>query len=481
LTTADVLFGQKRYAEAEVAYRRALADSPNDPRLYFQLGISLYELGRFDEAEAAQRTALALEPTAAEAHYELGNALYGLKRYEEAQAACERALQLDPKFAEARTGLARALYQFERFEEAAAHCRRALALKPTYWMAHAMLGNSLVHLGRFKEGETALRRAIALAPPDHAGAAKFDLANLLLSRGDFAGGWPLYEARFDVREPGRPAESTPPIDAPKWAGEALSGKRLLIWPEQGLGDGIQFVRYVPVLKSMGADITIACWRPLKNLFTCLSGCASIVAHEDLAERDFDFWTHLVSVAAQMRTDFGSIPAALPYLSASGELRATWRRRLPREALRVGLAWKGRPGYLTYRHLESIRQLRPLWDVPGVAFVSLQKESDEHVELSSDLPLVQLGAQISDLADTAAIIAELDLVITIDSAVAHLTGALAKPVWVMLSLRGDWRWLRERTDSPWYPGVMRLFRQPRHGDWPSVIAQVASALRAAAKT
>jgi Flp pilus assembly protein TadD len=474
---ADSLLTLKRFDEAEGACRRALQLAPYEPRLYYQLGIALWELRRYEEAEQAQRRALALEPRSAEAHYELANALFAMKRLEEGEGAYQRALALRPKFAEAQTGLARLVFELGRPEEALARCRLALALQPTYWLCHAVLGNALRDLGRFKEAETAYRRAIALAPPAEATVAKFNLGILFLSLGDFKRGWPLYEARFEVNQPGWPAENKPQFSFPRWNGDDLSGKSLLIWPEQGFGDALQFARYVPLLQRMGARVTLACWPALKALFQSLHGADAIITNEEIRNESHDYWTFLASVPRHIGTEMDSIPGELPYLRASAERTEAWRSRLPQAGFKVGLVWKGRADHLTYRHLESFTGLRPLWDVQRVSFVNLQKGQDETVGPFADQPIVQLGRDIADFADTAAIVSQLDLVICVDTAIAHLAGALGKRVWMLLpSSRTDWRWLRERQDSPWYPGVMRLFRQQRDGDWDKTVATVADALR-----
>jgi len=469
---ADSLLAQKRYAEAEPAYRLALERAPRDPRLHYSLGIVLWELGRYEEAAAAQLRATTLQPEADEAHYELGNALALLQRYEEAEGAYRRALELRPKFAEAHNGLARVLIELREPEEAAAHARRALAINPAHWPSHAVLGNALRELGRAKEAETAFRRAVALAPPAEVAMPRYNLGTLLLSLGRTDEGWPLYESRLDVahREWLLAADAPPQLAFPRWNGEPVKGKRVLVWPEQGYGDAIFFARYVAPLAAAGAQVTLAARPPLTAL---LASVARVVPTDQPISETFDYWTFITSLPARLRD--GSI-ATIPYLTAPAK-----RVELPARGFRVGLVWKGRPDFRRdrYRSLESFSLLKPLWQVAGVSFFSLQKGVDEDLQAPADQPVVQLGPQIADFADSAAIVAQLDLVITSDTAMAHLAGALGRPVWVLVpSYSTDWRWPRQGAACPWYPGAMRLFHQRQNGDWTETIAEVADALRRA---
>ena len=476
---ADSLLALKRYAEAEEAYRRALQAAPREPQLYYYLGIALWEQRRFEEAEQVYRQALALEPKADEAWYELGNTLLAQRREEEARMAYERAVALRPKFPEAHNGLARALIELRRPEEALARCQRALALQPAAWKSHSVLGSALRELGRFQEAETAFRRAISLAPAADVGQPRYNLGFVLLKMGEFQRGWPFYEARFEVRHAEWSLREKPSFPFPEWRGEDLSGRTILVWPEQGFGDVIQFARYVKHLRSRGAHITLACWPPLRALFETLSGPDDLLLTDEIGSRTFDYWTLIANIPGRLIAELPTIPAEIPYLKAPEERIAAWRTRLPRTGFRVGLVWKGRAefGYDRFRSLESFALLRPLWDVPGVSFFSLQKGADENLAPASDQPVAQLGPQIADFADTAAILSEIDLLISSDTAIVHLAGALGRPVWVLVpGYHADWRWPTEGAHMPWYPGVMRLFHQSRDGDWRRTITLVAAALR-----
>jgi len=307
---------------------------------------------------------------------------------------------------------------------------------------------------------------------------------MLLLQGRYDEGWREYEARYssDLPEPDRfPYPDRAPF--PPWRGEPLAGKSLLIWPEQGYGDEIQFCRYLPLLKRQGAArITLVCKPPLKALMETVEGADAVLSSDDVAEAvaPHDYWTYPLSIPLHCKTTVETIPARLPYLRAPREHAVRWSSRLPSDGFRVGLVWKGSDIHKSdsYRSLPDLATLAPLWTVPGVRFISLQKGrgEDEALHPPAGQALLHLGAGIADFADTAAIMKQLDLVISIDTAAAHLAGALAKPCWVLLpAYRCDWRWLQAREDSPWYPGVMRLFRQAPGGDWSGVVQEIKRAL------
>ena len=356
--------------------------------------------------------------------------------------------------------------------------RQVIALTPGHAEAHNNLGIVLHELKRFTEAEIAFRRAIAVKPeyPD----AQWNLSLHLLSRGRFKEAWPLHEARYHTGCTERKAV-VPSVPFPQWQGESLAGKSILICPEQGFGDEIQFARYVPLLKAKGASVTLICKPPLRSLLASVPGVDTVLAvAENLAVDHHDFWTFPFSLPLHFHTTLDTIPAALPYLTADPELVEHWRPHLPLSGFRVGLVWKGRSSHKNdaHRSLPELSALAPLWTVPNVSFVSLQKGPGEKDALHppAGQPLFNLGTEVRNFADTAAIVSQLDLVICVDTAVAHLAGALGKPCWVLLSAIGtDWRWLHDRADSPWYPGTMRLFRQETPNDWADTVAKVVAAL------
>jgi hypothetical protein len=325
---------------------------------------------------------------------------------------------------------------------------------------------------REEEAERCYRTAMNL--DDGYAKARFNLSYLLLRQGRFEEGWRCLEARDSY------AALAAHLACPRWQGEALSGKSLLIGYEAGHGDMIQFCRYAAVLKAQGAlSITIICHPALKTLFATLDGVDTIISlDEQIPTSDWDFWTPLFSIPYHCKTRSDSIPAAIPYLHAAPQHIARWASILPADGLRVGLAWKGNPQFENDadRSLPGLDVLAPLSTVAGVRFISLQKGAGEDEARRAGFPVLHLGSRMKNFADTAAIVANLDLVICVDTALAHLAGALGKPCWVLLpDYKADWRWLTGRTDSPWYPGAVRLFRQPAMGNWTAVIAEVRSAL------
>ena len=478
-----------RAAEAETLSRRVLTLDPGNAETHANLGLLLAAARRHEEAEQHYRTALALTPDAAATHTNLGLLLHETRRKPEAEPHLRRALELAPESAEVHSNLGNLLAALDRFDEAEALLRRALALDPDWAPAHNNLGVLLADLRRDEAAEAHFRRALDLRP-DYP-LARLDLSCLLLAQGRYAEGWRLHEARHD---PALPDNGIPPpnLPLPRWQGEPLRGQRVLVWPEQGLGDQIQFSRYVPALKALGAaQVTVVCQRPLQALFRTLPGADAVIAadivdnafHIDPAEiARHDAWTFPLSVPALVGTRVETLPeVVLPYLSAPSDRLAAWRARIRPEptTLAVGLVWRGNPLHHNdaERSLPSLDALVPLGAVPSVRFFSLQAGSAGAPARTppAGWPVQHLGDALTDFADTAAALAALDLLICVDTSIAHLAGAMAVPCWVLLPrYRTDWRWLQERDDSPWYPG-MRLFRQAQRGDWTGVISRVRDAL------
>ena len=431
------------------------------------------------QAEACFREALRLAADFAEAHANLGWLRAQTGFPVDAEAHYRQSITCNPDIGQVHLNLGALLADQKRFAPAEAAYRQAIALLPEAAAPWSNLGALQACQKREVEAEESYRRAIAL-DADYR-LAYFNFSYLLLRQGRFAEGWRCLEARkwYDRLES--------VLACPRWQGEALDGKALLIGIEAGHGDMIQFCRYAAVLKARGAaKITVICHPALKTLFLTLAAVDRVVAiDEPLPASDWDFWTPPLSIPYHCQTRIDSIPASLPYLHASPEQIARWAAPLRAHGaareLRVGVAWKGNPRFENDadRSLPDLSVLAPLGAVAGVRFFSLQKGAgeDETACLPADLPLVNLGPQILDFSDTAGIIEHLDLVICVDTAVGHLAGAMGKACWVLLpDYKADWRWLTGRSDSPWYPTVMRLFRQPRMGDWTTVIAEVRSALQ-----
>ncbi|MBZ0091895.1 MAG: tetratricopeptide repeat protein [Sulfuricellaceae bacterium] len=475
----------KRNEEAEQCYRQAIALNPGSASAHSNFVILLAGLKRENEAEQHYWQALALDPRNAEAHSNLGLVLETLGREEEALLCHRKAAELQPGCAEIYSNLANLLAQAGRANEAEQHYRQAIALHPRGAIGHSNLGVLLAACRRDGEAEACFRLALSLAP-DYP-LARLNLGFLLLAQARFGEGWAHHEARYSAELSDNPI-ALPRLPYPQWRGESLAGKSLLVWPEQGLGDGIQFCRYATLLKERGAaHITLVCRPPLKNLLQSLDGWDALMTPGEAAQAlpPHDFWTFLLSIPLYCTPDSVGIPARIPYLFAAPERIARWSRYVPPGGFRVGLAWRGNPAHANdaYRSLPGLAALAPLWAVPGVRFVSLQKGGgeDEALHPPAGQPLTPLGSDLADFADTAAVVAQLDLVICVDTALAHLAGALGKPCWVMLPAhKTDWRWQRGRSDSPWYPGAVRLFRQQDGSDWQGVVAEIAQALKSCLK-
>jgi tetratricopeptide (TPR) repeat protein len=471
----------QRFSEAESALRRALALSPNHVGVLNSLGNLLAATKRFDEARDAYEQVLAQQPLHTDAQSNLGNVLVRLGQFAEAVAAYQAALSVQPDHINALLNLGTLFWQTLQYADAESLFRRVLSIDPNRAQAYFNLGNVLKDAKRLPEAEIAYRDALR-NKPDYADAS-WNLGMLLLYLGKFEEGWPFYEVRHSRLRSGW-CDEFPHFSFPRWNGENLSGRSIVIWPEQGFGDEIQMVRYIPLLRELGATkITLVCKRPLEVLFRNASGADQVLAIQDAGRLEsHDYWVFPQSLPLHNNTSVETIPAALPYLKAPIDRIGKWAARLPPDPIKIGLVWKGVAVHKndSNRSLPSLETLAPLWSVSGVTFVSLQKgqAEDEATNPPPTQPLVHLGSDISDFADTAAIISQLNLVICVDTAVAHLAGALQIPCWVMLPYVGtDWRWMDERADSPWYPEIMRLFRQNKPNSWIQVVQEIAERLGA----
>ena len=471
----NALYRLDRPSEAELSYREALRLRPNYLEAHNNLGLTLRALGRSVEAEASFRDALLLKPDYPEAHFNLGNVLYGSDRPTEAELSYRAALRLRPNYPEALINLSNVLRDLDRPEEALTSCREVVRLQPDLAEAHSNLGVALGDLGYPLEAEASYREALRLQPGMP--GAHNNLAHVLLSTGRFEEGWEEYEWRWKTQH--MPARD---FSAPLWGGEAIGHRIILLHAEQGLGDTLQFCRYVPLIAA-GGRIVLEVQSPLVQLLSRMPGIAEIVARGDRLP-PFDLHCPLLSLPRAFGTRLDTIPGATPYLAADPGRASEWRKRLaPLDGLRVGLVWAGGrkpdPGMAAEDRRRSIRlaAMAPLREVSGVSYVSIQKgePAAESANPPPGLVLYDFTKDLHDLADTAALVDGLDLVISVDTAVAHLAGALGKPVWLLNRFGGDWRWLLDRDDSPWYP-TLRQFRQPSPGDWNTVIRRVRDALK-----
>ena len=419
------------FQRALASYDEGLRLAPDDAELLNRRGVVLLELGRAREALESFDRVLLHTPNRLDALGNRGNALLKLNRVADALAAYDRALECAPRNVQLLTNRAAALRRLDRPDEAARSASRALLIKPDFAQA------------RFVES----------------------VARLTL--GDFAAGWRGYKSRWQV---GWLASQRRSFAAPLWLGkELLDGKTILLHAEQGLGDTIQFARYATFLASRGARVILEVQRPLVRLLSRLQGVAAVIAREE-ALPHYDFHCPLLSLPLACGTTLETIPADHAYIAPADAAISFWRTRLPQRRFRVGLVWSGERSHDNdLDRSMRLATLEPLLDLPDVAFVSLQHEVRETILpfLQSRSDVCEIGRQFKDFADTAAAIALLDAVIAVDTAVAHLAGAMGTPLFLLLPFAADFRWLRERADSPWYPSA-RLFRQPQFGDWDSVV-------------
>ena len=476
----NVLLALGRPAEALASYDRALAVATGNPTLHYRRGVVLLTLQRHEEALVSFDRALALAADNFAAHFHRGVALALLERHTEALASFDRALSLDAQSAEALNNRGTQLEHLGRSVEALESFSRAITLKPDYAAACINAANMLKGLERFGEALASFDRALALEP-DHA-TALWSKSLLKLTLGEFDAGWPLYEARLRL-EHLRPYHRS--FAVPRWSGaEALTGKTILVHAEQGLGDTLQFARYMPLLESRGAHVLFEVPAELRKLMRSLPMRGTLLTR-GASLPHFDYYCPLLSLPLAFRTQRDTIPGGVPYVTAEETAIEAWRERLRAlPGLKVGLNWQGHVGaekqpWIRGRSFALVLAA-PLARVPGVSLVSLQKG-----EAARQRSQVEFGAALAELTDpldtgpdalmeTAALMGALDLVITSDTSVAHLAGALGVAVWVVLQKVPDWRWLLETADSAWYP-TMRLFRQRVAGEWPEVFARLADEL------
>ena len=453
----------RRPEEAEDWLRRALACAPDDVDALNLLGQRLAERGEQAEAETLLRRALALEASHAGALSNLGLLLQAQRRWAEAEACLSAAAEREPEQAQVLGNLALCLWRQGRSAEAEPLARRALALEPSDADAHQQLALALAQQGCWEEAEATLRAGLD-AQPQHAGLRR-NLGYLLLTQGRWGEGWPLHEARLETTP-------SPALTSPRWRGEALAGRRLLLWFEQGYGDALQMARYLPLLLERGPARVVAACRPaLLPLLAAQGWPVEWLPISDLAgpwpEHDY----HVFSM---------SLPGLLQPEPTSEQayLRAAWRARLPAGGRKLGLVWRGRPEHEFdhCRSLPDLEALAPLLALPGVQWLALQPDlSEAERDWLHARGVEALGDELADFAASAALLAELDGLVTVDTAFGHLAGALGLPCALLLSAHHtDWRWGLENDTTPWYPRH-RLFRQSEPGDWAAPLAQLTCVL------
>ena len=469
---ALVLHALKRDTEALASIDKALALAPGHLDALNNRGNLLLALNRPAEAVAAFGQVLVIEARHVQARINRGNALAALGQGEQAIADYDAALLQSPGNPHALYNKGNALRLLGRDADAVAAYDRALAALPGHVNAWMNRGLALMALNRHQEALASYGRALALQPdnPD----VNFNESLALLTLGDYARGFAKYEWRWKRSGTG----ARPRFRKPPWLGEIpLQGKTILLHAEQGLGDTIQFVRYVPLLAKDGAKVMIEAPRELKDLLATVPG-VSLVVGQGEAVPPFDVHCPLASLPLACKTQLASVPAEIPYLRASEERIARWRQRLEAvPAPRIAIAWSGRAAHVNDRNRSiAFAELEPLLATPGVHFVSIQHEprAADAERLAGDPRIVHIGSELADLADTAAVLALCDLAICVDTSVAHLAAAMDRPVFVLLPFQPDWRWTADRDFSPWYPRA-RLFRQPNPGNWQSVLKRVSETL------
>jgi Flp pilus assembly protein TadD len=496
LKEADEHFRTRRFAELQQTCQKILQIEPNNPDALSLMSIAARELGQIDDAVlwasraaaahpgvaifhanfgqflrlrgelnqslAEFRRAIELDPNEPTFHNSLGAAYGDLRKHEEAAAEYRRAIELRPNYPDALNNLAGALRELDRLDEAVQCIMRALQLDPRLSNAWHNLAIVLADQRKFADATQMWSRAITINPND--AHAHWNLGVLQLLQGDFEHGWQEYNWRPRLLK----------FSQPQWTGEDIAGKAILLHAEQGLGDAIQFVRYAPLVAAKGARVKLMVHPELTRLFASIAGIDEVLPLGS-SSAQFDVQCSLLSLPGIFQTMLANIPAKVPYLDPPDELthKACDHLGPPDGKRRVGLVWAGRPEHRNdARRSLRFEQLAPILSIPGIQFFSLQKGP---AALRENHPvIIDLAPELHDFTDTAAFIKNFDLVIAVDTSVAHLAGALGKNVWVFLPTNPDWRWMLDRSDSPWYP-TMRLFRQKRRGDWNEPISEAANEL------
>jgi Flp pilus assembly protein TadD len=505
---AEISYRLGNYDSAIHYLRNALQYDPTNAEAYSNLGFILQGRGRLDEAVQCYQKALQLNPHLPEAHSNLGNIFKAKGQFDDAIRCYRRALQLNPELPDTYSNLGIALQKAGRPDEAITYYRKAADLRPQDATVHYNLGIAFQENGQLDEAITCYQKASQLSPGDAGiyntlafalqenrrpyeaipyyrkalqldptyATAHWNLSLALLLTGNFREGWREYEWRWKTPYL---ASSWRNFKEPLWDGSDIKGRTILLHAEQGFGDTIQFIRYAPLVAERGAKIIFECPGALAALLRDVGGIEQIIIHGDELPA-FDVHCPLLSLPLAFDTTLETIPAKAPYLAGDPAGTVKWKSKINHDTsnIKIALVWAGNPGFKQNRYrncpLENFLSLSKL---PGVTLYSLQKgeEAQEAKNPPEGMALVDYTDEIRDFSDTASFVENIDLIISIDTAVAHLAGALGKPVWTLLPFSPEWRWLLNREDSPWYP-TMRLFRQPSPGDWRSVIDRVICEIR-----
>ena len=469
----NAFYEESRLDQAISCFQETVNLRPDFAEAHNNMGIALYKKGRLSEAIACFQNTLRQNPGFPDSYKNLGDLLEEQNKPDQAIQQYEKAIELRPDYIEAYFNMGNVFHAQGKLDKAARCYQKALQINPEHIDAYANLGKTFKDQGELEKALSCYDKGISLKP-EHA-ELLFDRSTVLLLMGDFYEGWQGYERRFD-----RPSwKTTYPhhLDIPRWDGSPFIGKTLFIHCEQGFGDILQFARYLPMVKARGGKVVFETLKPLMKLFEGFPGVDALVeglSNGDQAE-GCDFYMPLMSLPGLFGTSLKTIPARTPYIHAELKKIEYWNERFVKKGLRVGLVWEGKD--TDPNRSCPIERFTALAEVQGVQWFGLQKgkAAAQAEELHRGMRLFNIGEEFDDFSDTAGAIENMDLIISIDTAVAHLTGAMGKPVWVLLKFSPDWRWLMKREDSPWYP-TMRLFRQPKSGDWGAVIKRVAEELK-----
>ncbi|HEY8023431.1 MAG TPA: tetratricopeptide repeat protein, partial [Burkholderiaceae bacterium] len=472
----NILKQQGRVDAAEAAYRQAIAINPHLAEAQNNLGLVLYATGRVDAAMDAYHAAINGNPGLCEAHVNLGNVLKEREQYDDAIACYRAALTIDAANVEAHCNLGTAYMVQDLLHEAIDSYRAALALDPNFFDAHYNLGIALCVLGKLRESVAAYDRALAIRPDFAQAHYNSSYPRLLL--GDLVQGFKSYEWRW---RGGSKKFVKRECEKPMLADAEIAGRTVLLYAEQGVGDTIQFSRYAALVAAAGGRVILEVPQYLHRLFSCLQGVSALIAPGEPAPA-FDAYCPLMSLPSIFSTVVETIPANSAYLSAEDSISESWRTKLGSHGFKIGIAWQGNPNATAEKGRSApLASFAPLARIPGVRLISLQKTHglDQLQSLPADMIVETLGDDFDSgsdaFVDTAAVMMNLDLIITVDTSIGHLAGALGRPAWIALQMIPHWVWMLDRSDTPWYPSL-RLFRQSTRGDWSGLFAAMAEEIR-----
>ena len=464
---------QGKLEDAIESYQRALTIEPDYAEVHNNMGVALKDQGKLDEAIEAYQRALTIKPDYADAHYNMGNVLKDQGKRDDAIKSYQRALRIKPDYADAHTNMGNVLKDQDKLDEAIESYQRALNIKPDYAEAYNNMGNVLKDQGKLDEAIEAYQRALRIKP-DYADAYNNKSHSHLLM-GDFNEGWDLYEWRTQTKE----KRSRKAIEHLSWDGaQNISGKRFVVYEEQGLGDKIQFCRYLPLLVQQNAFVTFKVASSLHSLLGTLD--SNIILTNDLPSEDqIDFEAPLMSLPYLFKTELQTIPAPSPYLYADAAKINLWAEKLHKDNFKIGICWQGSKTKVDVGRSFPLSLFEKISRISDVELISLHKGLGEDQVSDVNFNLTSFDGNFDTgtdaFIDTAAIMANCDLIITSDTAVAHLAGALGRPTWVALKYISDWRWMLKGSKSPWYP-TMTLYRQQSAGNWVDVFEAIECDLR-----